>query len=107
VVGKGIASVTITGAGSAAYQSSIDGTSVYDRSFPGVITQSASPVYVGTSLDLLSVWDLKFDGGATMMGTSDLRASDAAVPEPMTLLLFGPGLAGLAALRGRRRSKAL
>jgi hypothetical protein len=108
VVGIGGAGLTITGAGSATYQSWIDGTSVYNRSFPGIAPPStSSPLGVDSDVDLLTVLNFKFDGSGTMMGSSDLQVRNSTVPEPTTLLLFGPGLAGLVALRRRRRSKAL
>jgi hypothetical protein len=107
VVGVGTSNVTITGAGSATFQSWIDETSVYNRSVPGGVSSTSSPVPVGSEFALLSVLEFNFDGGGTMMGSSDLQVRNAPVPEPTTLLLFGPGLAGLAALRRRRRSKTL
>jgi hypothetical protein len=107
VVGTSAANLTITGVGSATLENSIDGTSVYSRSFPGVAPAATSSSFlVDSNLDLLTVLNLKFDGGGTVMGSTDLQVRDA-VPEPTTLLLFGPALAGLAALRRRRRSKTL
>jgi hypothetical protein len=110
VVSRGAATVTITGTAgnNATFYNSIDGTTVYSRSFPGAIPPAvSSALLVGSQLDLVSVWDFNFVGSGNMMGSSELRVSDAPVPEPTTLLLFGPGMVGLAALRRRRRLKTI
>jgi hypothetical protein len=63
-------------------------------------------VLLGGDFTLRTVINFNFDGGGTMNANTDLQVRSAAVPEPMTLLLFGPGILGLAAMRRRRHSKA-
>jgi hypothetical protein len=72
----------------------------------GTLTGTSSPILLGGDFTLQTVINFSFDGGGTMNANTDLQVRSAPVPEPMTLLLFGPGMLGLAAIRRRRQSKA-
>jgi hypothetical protein len=104
-VGGSQLTISPSGNGGGTFENSIDGTTVYTRSVPGTVTSLTGSLPVGSEMDLQTVMDLKFNAGGTMMGSTDLQVR--AVPEPLTLLLFGPGLAGLSMLRRRRNTKPL
>jgi PEP-CTERM motif len=55
----------------------------------------------------LAIFDLNIDGGGNDFTLDDISSSAATgVPEPMTLALFGGGLAGIGAMRRRRKAKS-
>ena len=56
-------------------------------------------------LSVYSQLDFVIKGSGSLNANTDVQV--ASVPEPTTLLLFGPGMLGLAAIRRRLRSKAL
>lgn len=72
----------------------------------GPTTVMSLPINLTGDFDLISTLDFTFTSGGSMTAQTDLQVQNAAVPEPTTLLLFGPGMLGLAALRRRIRSKA-
>jgi hypothetical protein len=106
--------------GSVTFQSWIDpnnsgtaaGTTVFN---PAVTTTSnlgppppvmtSDPIALLGEVSLFSTLEFNLVGAGSMNANTDLQV--AAVPEPTTLLLFGPGMVGLAALRRRLRSKAV
>ena len=71
----------------------------------GPATVTSDPVTLVGDFSLVSQLDFVFATGGSVTANTDLRV--APVPEPTTLLLFGPGMLGFAALRRRLRSKAL
>jgi len=70
---------------------------------------SSSPVVLlpppDSYLSVYSQLDFVIKGAGSLNANTDVQV--ASVPEPTTLLLFGPGMLGLAALRRRFRSKAV
>ena len=106
--------------GSVTFQSWIDpnnsggaaGTTVFN---PAVTTSTnlgppppvmtSNPIALLGDLSLFSTLEFNLNGAGSLNANTDLQV--ASVPEPTTLLLFGPGMVGLAALRRRLRSKAL
>lgn len=53
----------------------------------------------------LTIVDLFVQSGRSAQLTAGIMGQQSPVPEPMTMLLFGTGLSGVAALARRRRSK--
>ena len=74
---------------------------------PGSATSGPAALLApGSFLSVYSQLDFVIDSpGGSLNANTDVQV--ASVPEPMTLLLFGPGMLGLAAIRRRLRSKAL
>lgn len=115
VVGIGTGGATTGGAGNVAFASYIDpsngtfGTQVFNTTIPGGLQGTPTPVILGSgNFSMLTELDFNFTSAGIISGTSGLQVLNAApVPEPTTLLLLGPGMVGLAALRRRRRSKKL
>jgi len=111
VVGVATAGATLTAAGDVTFQSWVNGSTVFtpgaNTISGGTLAGSSGPVALGGDLALQTVINFSFDGGGTMNANTDLQVRSAAVPEPTTLLLFGPGMLGLAAIRRRRRLKAV
>jgi hypothetical protein len=112
------ASSSVTGtfgtpaAGSVAITNKVNGTTVFSTTIPGVVTTGSTPLVspLGDPFSLSSRLDFTFTKGSlgTITATDSLllKGSVTPVPEPTTLLLFGPGMLGLLALRWpRRRSK--
>ena len=56
----------------------------------------------------LQIFDLNTDpfGNDFTLDDISFEAAKASVPEPMTLALFGGGLAGIGAMRRRRKAKS-
>jgi hypothetical protein len=72
----------------------------------GPLTVTSDPISLGDGpYSLVSTLDFTFNGAGSMTANTDLQVRPASVPEPTTLLLFGPGMLGLVAL-GRRRFRA-
>ena len=75
----------------------------------GATTIPGQQTTCGTGSFLFSVIDLAIDPGQTaaLSGviTSAQQTQPGAVPEPMTMLLFGTGLAGIAAKMRRRKTQ--
>lgn len=86
------------------------GGSLFSATLPGLTTSDYSFIVNLASAQAFTITDLGLSGnpniGATLFGfnVSPVRGR-TAVPEPLTLSLFGAGLAGAAALR-RRKAKA-
>jgi hypothetical protein len=107
--------VFMGGTGSVTFQSWVNGQTVFNPQvttstdpYPGPPPPTAiSPViaYAGGDLSLVSTLTFEVSPGGAMQADTALRVEN--VPEPTTLLLFGPGMVGLAALRRRLRTKAL
>jgi hypothetical protein len=72
----------------------------------GPTTVMSLPVDLTGDFSMVSTLDFTFTSGGSMTAQTDLQVESATVPEPTTLLLLGPGMVGLAALRRRMRSKA-
>ena len=85
------------------------GEKVYSNSFPnpGAINQTSGSVDLlsGQEFSIGTVINFDFTTTGTISASSGLQVRD--VPEPTTLLLFGPGVMGFVAFRRRRRSKKL
>lgn len=71
----------------------------------GPLTVQSIPIDLNGEFSLVSTLDFHFTSGGSLTAQTDLDV--APVPEPTTLLLFGPGMVGLAALRRRLRTKAV
>jgi hypothetical protein len=107
--------VFMGGTGSVTFQSWVNGQTVFNPQVttstdlnPGPPPPTAiSPAiaYAGGDLSLVSMLTFEVSPGGAMQADTALRVE--SVPEPTTLLLFGPGMVGLAALRRRLRVKAL
>jgi hypothetical protein len=96
--------------GTVRFQSWVNGQSVLDVSASDSLAPPPPAVVggpVALSGDFAIVSKLTFDveAGATLQADTSLQVQN--VPEPTTLLLFGPGMLGFAALRRRLRSKAV
>jgi len=115
---QGIANYGATffgGTGKITFQSWVNGQTVFNPQVttstdlnPGPPPPTAtSPLIPYTGGDLTLVSQLTFDVGAGGMMQADTALRVENVPEPTTLLLFGPGMLGLAAVRRRLRSKAV
>jgi hypothetical protein len=72
----------------------------------GATTVPGQQTTCGAGSFFFSVNDLAIDPGQTAAITGQITgAQQNAIPEPMTMILFGTGLAGIAA-RARRRNRA-
>jgi hypothetical protein len=99
--------------GSVEFKTSIDGTPILsDTEFAttGLLPNTAEfgPILLGGSdYGVESVLTFNFVSGGSMSAETLVNVNPTGVPEPTTLLLFGPGLIGLVAFGRRVRSKAL
>jgi hypothetical protein len=96
--------------GTVMFQSWVNGQTIFNPAgtippTPENPTVEYSPIYVSGPLTLKSQLTWEISAGSAEANTA-LRVENVQVPEPTTLLLFGPGMVGLAALRRRLRSKA-
>lgn len=66
-------------------------------------TPAGQQVTCGRGTLRLRLNDLSINPGQTASITGDIIAQQTPIPEPATLILFGSGLSGIAALRRRRR----
>lgn len=71
---------------------------------PEVQPPSAGQTTCGPGSFKFSVNDVSIDPGQTVSITGQVTGA-STVPEPMTMVLFGTGLSGIAAARRRRRSR--
>jgi hypothetical protein len=101
-----------TGSGSINFQSTVNGQTVLNQSTsvslnpgPPPPSSTAGPIGIGGDFDLVNMLTFQVAGGTEVQ--ADIALNVENVPEPTTLLLFGPGMLGLAAIRRRLRSKAL
>jgi hypothetical protein len=101
-------------AGYVAFNHSVAGTSVFSTEIPGTPTTGTAITPLAPALfSLVAQIEFNFTTDATrsMNASTSLKLANApatAVPEPTTLLLFGPGILGLLALgRHRRLSNTL
>jgi hypothetical protein len=113
VIGLGSAGATTGGVGTVSFASYIDasngtlGQAVFNSTIPGgPLNATSGPVNLvsGQDFSIGTIVNFSFTGAGLVTASSGLQVRDSAVPEPTTLLLFGPGFAGLAAYRRRRRS---
>jgi hypothetical protein len=98
--------------GSVTFQSWVNGQTIFN---PQVVTSeslsnptpaSYGPIYLAPGQDVSLVSMLTFDVSPSGSLQADTALRVESVPEPTTLLLFGPGLLGFAAIGRRLRSKA-
>ena len=81
-------------------------TTSTDITGPPTPSVSYQPIPVGPDpFSIVSKLTFELNPFGAAQADTALRVEN--VPEPTTLLLFGPGMLGLAALRRRCRSKAL
>jgi hypothetical protein len=114
----------LDGAGRVGFKSSVNGVTVLDDSTEVDLplfgqpspTATVGPIPIDPAGEFTLISELDFEifsvgletGEASINGNTALSVENVRVPEPTTLLLFGPGMLGFAALRRRRlRSKAL
>jgi len=100
------------GGGLVSFKNTVNGTTVLDSSTdvdldpgPPAPTATVGPIALSGDFTLMSMLTFDVTADSSVQANSALRVE--TVPEPTTLLLFGPGMLGLAALRRRLRSKAL
>jgi hypothetical protein len=72
------------------------GSGYLDISGTGLITQTFSSVPLSNNIPTPGTYDITTQGG---IGNFSFSATSTAVPEPMTLLLLGFGLVGVAGIR--------
>jgi hypothetical protein len=99
--------------GSVTFQSWVNGNTIFN---PQVVTSGSlsgpppaeyGPIALAAGEDVSLVSTLTFEVNPNGSLQADTALRVETVPEPTTLLLFGPGMLGLAAIRRRLRSKAL